>query len=1006
MSKRIIKGVCAILCSVPLALGAQTSTNITSLDRLYKEGQALFVTENYAASIPSLEAFIKKNKDLTLKQEAEYMLVVANYKLKSNNRIETLLSYLEENPDSPHINEVNSLLASAYFFNENYENAIAYYNGVDFDLLSKADAEDNVYRYAISNLKTGNHSLAATWFDILQYKSKKYGKDSQYYMSYIRYMEADYGEALKGFLNLQEDIKYGSLVPYYIASCYYFQGEYQKASNVAENYLLSNTYGKQRLEMNRILAESSFALNQFEKAIKNFNICLDNGKALNRSAMYKLGMSYYKLGIYSKAVNAFGDAANGNDELSQNAYLHLGLSYLNLSDRTNARMAFQQAASMNGNDKVREKALYNYALNVHETSFSAFGESVNAFERFIEEYPNSVYIDKVSDYLAELYMSTRSYDAALKSINRISNPSRRILEAKQKILFQLGTESFANQDYYQAIDFFSKSLGLGQYNRETRAEAAYWRGESYYKLGKDVEATRNFRDYLSLTPRKSGEMYALAFYNLGYISFNNKKYEEAESLFATYTEHETGANRLALADAFNRRGDCYLQKRAFVQARGNYTRALNTDAAVGDYSLYQLALVAGLQKQYADKINIVNRLVNEYPTSPYVAQSQYEEGRAYVQLRQNNKAIDAFNRLISNAPNSPYSRKAAAEIGLLYYQSGNYNEAIRTYKEVLQKYPGSDEAKMAMKDLKSLYVDLNRVDEFATLASSVPGGIKLQPTEQDSLTYIAAEKRYMSKQNEEAEASFERYLASYPNGAFSLNAHYYLSVLNKQKQHNEKVLIHTSELLKYPDNPYYEEGLVMQTELVYANQDYAKALDLFRKLEAKTTSNERLEYALVGRLHSAVYLKDVSEVIDAATGVLNISKLTPELKNEALYYRGKSYLAQNNVTSALKDLKEVSLDTRTLYGAEAKFLVADIYFNSKKYDSAEKELVQFIEQSTPHAYWLAKGFILLSDVYAAQGRDLEARQYLLSLQQNYQAEDEIAGMITERLAKLKTEVEE
>ena len=34
------------------------------------------------------------------------------------------------------------------------------------------------------------------------------------------------------------------------------------------------------------------------------------------------------------------------------------------------------------------------------------------------------------------------------------------------------------------------------------------------------------------------------------------------------------------------------------------------------------------------------------------------------------------------------------------------------------------------------------------------------------------------------------------------------------------------------------------------------------------------------------------------------------------------------------------------------------------------------------------------------GREIEAKQYLLSLQQNYTADDDIAGMIEERLTKM------
>ena len=77
------------------------------------------------------------------------------------------------------------------------------------------------------------------------------------------------------------------------------------------------------------------------------------------------------------------------------------------------------------------------------------------------------------------------------------------------------------------------------------------------------------------------------------------------------------------------------------------------------------------------------------------------------------------------------------------------------------------------------------------------------------------------------------------------------------------------------------------------------------------------------------------------------------------------------------------------------------YFNNKENAKAEKELMNFIENGTPHQYWLARGFILLADIYISQNDDFQARQYLTSLQNNYKGDDDIAGMIENRLGKLK-----
>ena len=355
---------------------------------------------------------------------------------------------------------------------------------------------------------------------------------------------------------------------------------------------------------------------------------------------------------------------------------------------------------------------------------------------------------------------------------------------------------------------------------------------------------------------------------------------------------------------------------------------------------------------------------------------------------------------MSRYPESPISRKAAAEIGLLYYQDGNYDQAIDAYKLVINKYPGSDEARLAMLDLKSLYVDMNRIDEFAALAASMPGNIRFDASEQDSLTYIAAEKIYGRGRIEEAKSSFNKYLQTFPEGSFSLNAHYYLCLIGKEQKNYDMILLHSGKLLEYPDNPFSEEALIMRAEVQFNLQQFADALASYKMLKEKATTADRRLLAETGMLRCAHLIKDDAETIHAATALLAEAKLTPELANEALYYRAKSYMNQKADKKALADLQTLAKDTRNLYGAEAKYLVAQQYYTAGEYAAAEKELLDYIERSTPHAYWLARSFVLLSDVYMAMDKKLDARQYLLSLQQNYHANDDIEGMIESRLEKL------
>ena len=932
--------------------------------------------------------------------DKEYARVCKEYELKSENSIELLEAYLKQYPDSRHANRVESMMASVYFEEGKYQEAIALYRSCDLDALADKERDEAALKLATSYLKVGNLEEAKVWFALLKDMSKTHQADAVYNLGYIDYVEGRYDAALKAFTSLKNDDVYDSLVPYYIGEIHLLRGEYKQADEVASDYLRHFAGHKDEAEMQRIQGEARYGLQDYLNAVSSLEAYVNAVETPQRKVMYELGMGYYHTGAYSKATEMLGRTTMVQDALAQNANLHMGLAYLQLKDRNQARMAFEQASIGDYDKAVKEQALYNYALCIHETSYSPFAESVIVFERFLNEFPDSRYRERVNDYLVETYMNTRSYDAALKSIAKISKPGPRIMEAKQKILFRLGTQEFANARFADALQYFNRSLEIGQYNTATQADAYYWRGEANYRLEKYQQAGKDLRRYLELAKDKRSQEYGLALYNLGYADFKQQHYSSALNWFSRFVNEGTKDNKQVLADAYNRMGDCNFYARKFDDARRSYDKAEQMDPSLGDYSLYQEGFVKGLQKDYNGKIQSLNQLITNYPQSQYIDDALYEQGRAFVQLEDNANAIERFQLLVKNFPQSNMARRASNEIGLLYYQDDKYPEAITAYKEVIKNYPGSEEARLAQRDLKSIYIDLNKVDEYADFASTIPGGANFDVNERDSLTYVAAERVYMRGENAEARNSFVKYLQTFPEGAFSLNANYYIGLIDYNQKNYESASAHLNKVLEYPDNKYSEEAMMMSAEMAYLAKDYGKSLDLYKLLKDRASTPERRELAATGMLRSAAMANNDEEVVLAATAVLADAKVAPELENEARHYRAQSLVKVNQVQHAVADWKALAQDTRNVYGAEAKYRLAQYLFDTGKTADAEKEVLNYLEVSTPHTYWLARSFVLLSDIYAKLDRKLEARQYLLSLKQNYQANDDIAGMIESRLEKL------
>lgn len=937
--------------------------------------------------------------------DKEYAKVCREYELKAPNRVALLKEYLKDYPDSKHANRVKAMIASAHFDEGKYDDALEVFRECEVDALPDKERDDAVCKMATAYLKKGDLNEAKVWFGLLKEVSKTHASDAVFNLGYIDYAEKHYDEALEAFLSLRNDKVYASLIPYYIGEIYLLRENHAKAEEIASDYLNRFAGHKDEAEMLRIQGEARYGLGNYVDASASLKAYAEAVSSPQRKALYKLGMSNYHTEAYSASVESLGKVVSVDDALAQNAYLHMGLAYLNLRDRNQARMAFEQASLANHDKGVKEQALYNYALCIHETSYSPFAESVTVFERFLNEFPASPYAEQVNDYLVEVYMNTRSYYAALRSIAKIQQPGARIMEAKQKILFHLGAQAFANAEMEKAIGYFNESLAIGQYSPSAKTDAYYWRGEACYRTGDFVGACKDFGQYLKLETDKSKQEYRLAQYNMGYTLFKQKKYNEALGWFSKYVKLGTKEENQIMADAYNRIGDCYFYVRDFDAARQHYGKAIKLEPGLGDYSLYQEGFVKGIQRDYVGKIQSLNELITNYPKSQYIDDALYEQGRAFVMLEDNANAIARYQMLVKNFPESWNARRAANEIGLLYYQDDKYPEAIAAYKEVIKNYPGSEEARVAQRDLKSLYIDLNRVDEYAEFASGLTGGLSFDVNERDSLTYVAAERVYMKGDIDAANQSFMRYLQTFPEGAFSLNANYYLGLINYNWKEYENASIYLDKVLAYPSNKYSEEAMLMRAEMAYVATDYVKALELYKLLANRVSTPERRQLAETGMLRSAAMAQNGEEVISAATTILADAKVAPELANEARHYRAKALVEAGQMQHALTDWNELAKDPRNVYGAEAKYRLAQHLYDEGKYNEVEQAVFDFVDASTPHTYWLARSFVLMSDTYVKLNRLLEARQYLLSLKQNYQADDDIAGMIESRLENLKEENE-
>jgi TolA-binding protein len=340
---------------------------------------------------------------------------------------------------------------------------------------------------------------------------------------------------------------------------------------------------------------------------------------------------------------------------------------------------------------------------------------------------------------------------------------------------------------------------------------------------------------------------------------------------------------------------------------------------------------------------------------------------------------------------------------MIYFNQHDYTNAISAFKKVIAEYPASEEAKVALESLETIYVNTNKVDEYAKYAQTLGKDIENKTSlKVDSMQFVAGEKLYLEKHYTEAIEQLNKYLMNqYPNGKYCNTALYYLADCYYEMGNKDKALEEYALVLEERGNPHAEEAALRAAEISFDNKDYEAALRYFHQLSdvAQTTENKNI--ARLGVLRTSYFLNNMEETVKIASEIIADSKSTAEMRNEALLNRSKAYLQQNKPNDALKDLKEMSIDTRTSVGAEAKYTISEVYFKFNRLNDAEKEILDFAKIGTSFPYWMARSFILLSDIYQQKGDDFQAKQYLLSLQKNYTVKDEIQDMIITRLNQIE-----
>lgn len=989
-----------LLVALPATLAQQQIRDLAP-ESTYQQGQVLFQNQQYGAAQNLFAGLQRQLNDPNSRMfiDARYYEAVSALYLDQEDAPRLITAFANDYPGSSWIPRINFFYAGLLFNDRKYEDALDIYEQTDVNRLSINELHEMRYKKAFALLQLDRVDEAMPLFEQIMEENLEYSDDARYYAAHIHYVKGNDDKALALFESLKKNRTYRKQIPLYILQISYRNGDLDEVVRLGEEALETADY-RRKPEIARMLADAWYARENYEKALTYYEIFENrNRRKLSREDHFQIGVSRMKTGQLQTAIRSFEQLGAPEDSLKQYASYYLAACYVKTGQPKYAKNAFLAAYKAGYDDEISEDALFNYARLSLQAGTDPFNEAAKLLTDYLSENPATERRQEAESLIIHLYLSARDYDAALAALGKLSNRDPKMQQIYDQLSFSLAVQLFNQGDIQKSADYFSR---LQKDAREPvmRAEATFWLAETFYYQKNYWGAEKYFVAFKGMPQANRTELYSLADYNLGYTYFRKQEFKAALPTFRQFVSRPYVKNPGLIYDAWMRVGDCHFMLKEYTAAIAAYQKVDQANATGGDYALYQIGLAQGTLGNSGQKMQALDQLLKRYPRSTYYDQALYEMGSSALVSNDNRSAIAHFDRLVREKPRSNYARQALMKTGMIYYNNNQYEQALTNLKKVVSQHPGTNESREAINLMRDIYMDMNRLQEYFKYTEALGVG-QISTSQQDSLAFVTAENFYLENRCEEAQKALSNYFNQFKEGGYQLQANYYAAQCALRSKDNQKALKHLEYLINFQDNQYTDEALLDAARIVYDQTNYEKAAEYYGRLAQITDEGSRRREAIEGSMKSNYFLGDYQKAI----GQAKVLQMTPEVveqqRVQADYILGKSYMALKQYDQAKAVLQLCVQADAGIYGAEAAYLLALAHFEQGQAGLAEDKVFAMADRYPSYEYWLAKSYILLADIYAANDNIFQARETLKSIIENYSGDD-LKQIAIQKLQKLES----
>lgn len=702
------------------------------------------------------------------------------------------------------------------------------------------------------------------------------------------------------------------------------------------------------------------------------------------------------------------------DSLKTNAYGIMGWAWLSKAGeggpnryKARARAAFQRITERELEGSQREQAFYLYAKLSYEVGESP--SNFRALAAFLQQYPQSIHRDELSEYLSDLAMRAHHYQESLRILRSVSQKTKRLQGLLQRLYYQQGLTWFNQRRYVECLPYLDSSLSY-PVDSNLRSATMFWKSELYHKVGEYNQALlwmKNFVDAgtFNVTLRSWGCHLLAANYQLGHLSFRLERPSQAvrylkQAVQEGKTMGELSEIEAAMhRDAYARLADAYLRDGQIESAIRQFNFCINELQRDVDYARYQIAICYGILKNNERKRQELSSLIEQNPPSDYRMYALMELAMTAYQESSFDSAVWCIRQIRQDYPRHRLAFVAMNLLGSVYLEEQKDSLAMSVFEEVIKEAAGLPEAKDALFELRQWCIRNNQPQKYLDIAGK-NGLLALQDDPRDSILFESAQYSLDAGKFFEALAAYTQYLKEYPGGSFKANALYYRAVAAEKVGDPEMLRGDLEALLNMPHNLFTERAMLKLATVYLGIKNLQGSVDVYRKLMSGTFSQSSRLDAVMGLVRASTLLKDYVTVDSLVKRYGSGPEWGQNNRDELLWHAANATRYRGQLSAAQRLLRNLADSSTNEWAARSLYDLATIAFERKDYSGSQDLLFDLTDRWPQFNEWYGRGLLLLAENLVAVKEKEQAKAVLQNLIEGREP-DEITRTAEMRLKEWK-----